>query len=196
LRSFAIGRGRLLSRRSAVIGLAAFFAPPIHAQPAPTGKAKQDAGELVELERPAVFEINTQTGTLKETVQNGQDLIWHRKGKSSDRRFQISSIAVAFLRSETGGQVKMTFSCTVSSLGHAAEAAKLNVIVRSKGGAAMYTWTFDIAVKCADKNQPHTPLVHDVPKDIAANVFTNVNTVEVAEHTEPNFPGINVQRCG
>lgn len=195
MRSF-LGSDRLLTRRSALIGLSAFFAAPIHAQPAPAGKAKQDAGgELVELERPAVFEIKTETGMLKETVQNGQDLIWHRKGKSSDRRFQLSSIAVAFLRSETGGQVKMTFSCTVSSLGHAAEAAKLNVIVRSKGGAAIHTWTFDIAVKCADKNQPHTPLAHDVPKDVAANVFTGVNTVEVAEHTEPSFPGVKVQRC-
>jgi hypothetical protein len=190
-------RDRLFTRRSTVIGLAAFFAAPLQAQPAPPGKAKQqDAGELVVLERPAVFEINTQTGTLKETVQNGQDLIWHQKGKSSDRRFQVSSIAVAFLRSETGGQVKMTFSCNVSSHGHAADSVQLNVIARSKGGAAIYTWPLDIAVKCADKNQSHTPFTHEVPRDVAANVFTNVSTVEVAEHTEPNFPGVKVQRCG
>ena len=142
-----------------------------------------------------MFEISTATGSLKETAQKGQELIWHRKGKSAERRFQVANIAVAFLRSETGGQLKMTFSCNVSSLGYLVDEAKLNVIVRSKGGAAIYTWTIGIAVKCADKNQSLTPLTHDVPNDVAANVFTNVNAVEVAQHTEPNFPGVKVQRC-
>ena len=183
-----------VTRRTMVVGLAGLVAGPLHAQAAPA--AKRDTVEFVELERPALFEIISHTGTLKETVQNGQDLIWHRKGRSIDRRFQVASIAIAFLRSETGGQVKMTFSCNISSFGYLVEDAKLNVIVRSKGGAAIHTWSFGIAVKCPDKNQPLTPLAHDVPNDLATNVFTNVNTVEVAEYTEPGFPGVKVQRCG
>src|SRR5262249_43551990 len=39
------------------------------------------------------------------------------------------------------------------------------------------------------------PTTHDVPTDVAANVFTNVSSVEVAEPAEPNFPGVKVQRC-
>ena len=185
-----------VTRRTALVGLSAFAAFPIHAQPAPKGQPKQDDVELAELERPAVFEIMTATGSLKETAQKGQELIWHRKGRSADRRFQITNISVAFLRSESGGQVKMTFSCNVSSLGYLVDEARLNVIVRSRGGGAIHTWSIGIAVKCADKNQSLTPLTHDVPNDVAATVFTNVNAVEVAEYTEPNFPGVKVQRCG
>jgi len=181
-----------VTRRTALIGFS-IFALPVRAE---TARPKQDNTEFAELERPAQLEVGSTTGSLKETVQNGSELIWHRKGTPAERRFQITNIAVAFLRSETGGQVKMTFSCTVSSLGYSVEEAKLNVIVRSKGGAAIYTWTLGVAVKCADKSQAHTPLTQDVPNDIAANVFTNAGTVEVTEFTEPNFPGVKVQRCG
>jgi hypothetical protein len=119
-----------------------------------------------------------------------------RLDRSLGCRFQITNISIAFLRSETGGQLKMTFSCNLSSLGYLVDEAKLNVIVRSKGGGALHTWTLGISVKCADKNQSLTPITHDVPNDVAANVFTNVNAVEVAEYTEPNFPSVKVQRCG
>jgi hypothetical protein len=34
-----------------------------------------------------------------------------------------------------------------------------------------------------------------VPNDVAANVFANVGTVEVAEPAEPNYRGVSVQRC-
>ena len=186
----------VVTRRTALVGLSTFAAIPARAQPAPKSQPKQADVELAELERPAVFEITTATGSLKETAQKGQELIWHRKGRSADRRFQITNISVAFLRSESGGQVKMTFSCNVSSLGYLVDEARLNVIVRSRGGGAIHTWTIGIAVKCADKNQSLTPLTHDVPNDVAATVFTNVNAVEVAEYTEPNFPGVKVQRCG
>jgi hypothetical protein len=77
----------------------------------------------------------------------------------------------------------------------AAEEAKLNAIIRAKGGASLHSWSFDISVKCADKGQPLTPLTHDVPNDLAQNIFTNVSTVEIAEPAEPNFPGVRVQRC-
>ena len=66
----------------------------------------------------------------------------------------------------------MTFTGNIYSLGyHTAEDAKLNIIVRAKGGASLHSWGFDISVKCADKDRPLTPLTHDVPNDVAANVF-------------------------
>jgi hypothetical protein len=90
----------------------------------------------------------------------------------------------------------MTFGGNVSSLGYlAAEEAKLNAIIRAKGGASLHSWSFYISVKCADKDQPLTPLTHDVPNNLAQNIFTNVSTVEIAEPAEPNFPGMRVQRC-
>jgi len=142
------------------------------------------------LEQSAVFDIAANTGSLKETVQKGQQLVWRPKGGPSDGGFRMTNISVAFLRSESGGQVKMTFSGNVSSLGYlTSEEAKLNVNVRAKGGASLHSWSFGISVKCADKDQPLTPLTHDVPTDVAANVFTNVSSVEVAEPAEPNFPG-------
>lgn len=91
---------------------------------------------------------------------------------------------------QTGGQVKMTFTGNVSSLGYlTSEDAKLNVNVRAKGGASLHSWSFEVPVKCADKDRPLTPLTHDVPSDVAANVFSNVSTVEIAEPTEANYPG-------
>ncbi len=182
----------MVTRRAALIGFSAFVASPIRAE-----TSKPNAGEFAELERPAVFDIAASTGSLKETVQKGQELLWHGKEGQKERQFQISNISVAFLRSEAGGQLKMTFSCNVSSFGYLTpEPAKLNVIVRSKGGAALHSWSFGIAVKCGDNNQPITPLTHEVPSDVAANVFTNVGTVELAEYREPGFPGVKVQRCG
>ena len=143
-----------------------------------------------------MFEITSRTGSLKETTQAGQELIWHQKGKPADRRFQLTNISIAFLRSETGGTIKLRSPCTLSSSGYRVEEAKLNVTVRSKGGGALYAWSFGVAVKCDDKTQPLTPLTQEVPNDVAANVFNNVNTVEVAEFTEPNFPGVRVHSCG
>ena len=78
--------------------------------------------------------------------------------------------------------------CTVDPLPARKEACSLTL-------QASFSWSFGISVKCADKDQPLTPLTHDVPTDIAANVFTNVSAVEVAEPAEPNFPGVKVQRC-
>ena len=73
--------------------------------------------------------------------------------------------------------------------------AKLNVIVRAKGGASLHSWNFDISVKCADKDRPLTPLTHDVPNDVVANVFSNVSTIEIAEPADPTYRGVSVQRC-
>jgi hypothetical protein len=185
-----------VTRRCATIGLCFCLAASLRAEPAPKGRSDAEREETAALERPASFEVRSQTGSLKETVQNGQDLIWHRKDRSIERRFQLTNIAVAFLRSETGGQVRMTFSGNVSSLGHAADDVRLTVIVRSKGGGALHTWPLSFAVKCADKNQPLSPQAMDVPTGIAANVFINATTVEIAENADPGFPGVRVRRCG
>jgi hypothetical protein len=180
-----------LTRRVAFIALSCCATWLAHAQTS----SPQNA-EFVTVERPAVFDVNPNTGSLKESVQKGQQLVWHPKDKPDDRRFQIANMSVAFLREQTGGQVKMTFTGNISSLGyHTADDPKLNAIVRARGGASLHSWSFDISVKCADKDRPLTPLTYDVPKDVAVNVFSNVSTVEIAEPAEPTYRGVSVQRC-
>ena len=179
------------TRHAALIVLASCAASAAYTQ-----TSRPQNGEFVRLDRPAAFDLNPNTGSLKESVQRGQELVWHPKDKPNEARFKVTNMSVAFLRSESGGQVKMTFTGNISSLGYStSEEAKLNAIVRAKGGASLHSWSFGISVKCTDKDQPLTPLTHDVPTDVAANVFTNVSTVEVAEPAEPNFPGVKVQRC-
>ena len=152
--------------------------------------------EFAALERPVAFEISPSTGTLKETAQRGQELIWIRKDNPSDRRFQVTNISVGFLRSEAGGQVKMTFSGNTTSLGYStSEEVKLNVIIRTPGGASLHSWSLGFSVKCADNNQPLTPITHDVPGDLTASLFRNVGAVEVAELNEANSSGVKVQPC-
>ena len=184
-----------LTRRTALIGLSSFVASRVFAQTNPPGNSTPDAAESVSLEAPAVFDITPTTGTLKETVQKGQQLIWRGK-EANDRRFQVTDISVAFLRNERGGEVKMTFAGQVSSLGYRpVDEAKLNVIVRTKSGAAIHSWSFDISVRCSDNNRPLTPVSHEVPSDIAANVFTNVGSVVIADYREPNYPRVMARRC-
>jgi hypothetical protein len=185
-----------LTRRAALVGISAFSAMPVRAQTGPAGRPKRDVEELAVLAQSAIFEINPRSGSLKETVQKGQQLTWRRKDSEGDRRFQATNISVGLLRSETSGQVKMTFSCSVSSLGYLTEEeAKLNIIVRARGGAPLHTWSVGISVKCADDNQPITPQTQEVPNDVASNVFSNINAIEVAAYTDPNYPGVRVQRC-
>ena len=184
-----------LTRRTALIGLSSFVASRVLAQTNPPSNSTPDAAESVSLEAPAVFDITPTTGTLKETVQKGQQLIWRGK-EPNDRRFQVTDISVAFLRNERGGEVKMTFAGQVSSLGYRpVDEAKLNVIVRTKSGAAIHSWSFDISVRCSDNNRPLTPVSHEVPSDIAANVFTNVGSVVIADYREPNYPRVMARRC-
>ena len=90
----------------------------------------------------------------------------------------------------------MTFAGRVSSLGYRpVDEAKLNVIVNTKSGASIYSWNFDISVRCSDRNRPLAPVTHEVPGEIAANVFTNVGTVEIADYREPNYPRVMARRC-
>ena len=106
---------------------------------------------------PAILEIAPITGTLKESVQKGQQLVWFGKENPNDRRFQAANMSVAFLRNEATGAVKMTFAANVSSFGYRpVDEAKLNVIVRTKSGAAIHSWNFGISVRCADKDRPPT----------------------------------------
>jgi hypothetical protein len=184
-----------LTRRTALIGLSSFVASQVRAQTNPPTNSTPDAAEPVSLEAPAVFDITPTTGTLKETVQKGQQLIWRGKGPN-DRRFQVTDISVAFLRNEGGGEVKMTFAGRVSSLGYRpVDEAKLNVIVRTKSGASIHSWNFDISVRCSDNSRPFAPVSHEVPRDIAANVLTNVGSVEIADYREPNYPRVMARRC-
>jgi hypothetical protein len=157
-------------------------------QPVPT--------DFAVLERPVAFEISPSTGTLKETAQRGQELIWIRKDNPSDRRFQVTNISVGFLRSEAGGQVKMTFSGNTTSLGYSTfEEVKLNVIIRTPGGASLHSWSLGFSVKCGDNNQPLTPITHEVPPDLTASLFRNVGGVEIAEVAEAHSPAVRVQPC-
>src|ERR1700681_4517871 len=183
-----------VTRRAAIIGLSAVAAMPVRAQ-SPKNSPRPSA-DLAALEKPAVFELDQKSGTLKETIQKEQELFWHLKESPGDRTIQISNISIAFIRSDTGGQVMMSFSCNTSSLGFlSSEEAKLNIIARSKGGAALPTWSLGIPNKCTDKDQTLSPQAHEIPDNIAPNVFTTVSTVEVAEPTGPDFPGLKVQRC-
>jgi hypothetical protein len=184
-----------LTRCTVLIGLSTFLALPVRAQTTAPGGPTPDAVESVSLEQPAIFEITSISGTLKETVQQGQQLIWRGRGSPNDRRFQVTNISVAFLRDGTAGEVKMTFAGDISSLGYRpVDEAKLNLIVRTKGGASIYSWSFGLSVRCSDSNRP-APLTEKVPSDVAANVFANVGTVEIAEYREPNLPTVKVRRC-
>jgi hypothetical protein len=89
-----------LTRSAAFLGLATCIALPASAQ------ASRQNAESVTLDRPATFEIAPNTGSLKESAQKGQQLVWHPKDKPSDRLFKITDISVAFLREQSGGQVK------------------------------------------------------------------------------------------
>jgi hypothetical protein len=90
----------------------------------------------------------------------------------------------------------MTFAARVSAHGwRPADEAKLNVIVRTKSGTSIYSWTFDVSIRCADNNRALSPMKQEVPFDIAANLFSNVGEVEVSEYREPNMPRLTARRC-
>ena len=123
-----------LIHRIAPIGLATLIAWPAHAQPAPTGQPPPNA---VSVEQPAVFDVTSVNGTLKETVQKEQQLVWHARRSPNERRFQLTDMSVAFLRNQAPGEVKMTFAGQVSAFGWRPDGEpKLNVTVRTRGGAS------------------------------------------------------------
>lgn len=185
-----------MTRRTALIAVPALLAPPVRAQPSSTSSPNPETFEFAELEKPAVFDIASISGSLKETIQKGQELIWRRKQRPADRTFQVTNISVGVIRSQISGQVTMTVSGNISSLGYrTSERAKLHLIIRSKGGAALHVSTFDISVECTDTVQTLHLDTQEVPTTLAPAVFANAASIEVADHIEPNFPGVRVQRC-
>src|ERR1700704_5694630 len=110
-------KGRMMFRRCACEGYApcSLFAGPIGlavlASALPAARAqesvwtvpapKSDPGtESVTLAHPVVLEVRSSNGSLKETIQKGQQLTWRRYDRSHEPKFHVSDIAVAFLRSE------------------------------------------------------------------------------------------------
>jgi hypothetical protein len=179
-----------------LVGLSACMAAPVHAQPSPKGDPKQNEPDFAALEKPAVFELAPTSGSLKESVQKGQELNWRLKDKPAQGAFQLTNVSIGLLRTETGGQLLVKLGCNISSLGYQTTEAKLSVIIRTKGGAALHGSEFIIPVKCTDKNQPLPPQTSEVPKEIVTNVFNNASTLEIVEQIEPNSPGLPIQRCG
>jgi hypothetical protein len=150
----------------------------------------------VTIEQPAVFDITPVTGSLKETVQRRQQLVWRARRSPNERRFELTDMSVALLRNQPAGEVKITFAAHVSALGWRPEGdPKVEVILRTRGGASMYSWTVDFSVRCADTNRPLRPLSQDVPNDIAPNLFNSVGTVEIAEYRDPNSPILTTRQC-
>ena len=185
-----------ITRRTALAGFSALLALPARAQ-TNRNSAPRGAPEIATLEQPVAFDIAPTSGHLKESIQKGQVLTWHGKGNPGERLFQLTNISVSLLRNETGGELTMTFSCNISSLGYmTVDQPKLEVISRTKAGAAVYSWNVEIAVKCRDSNQTLPPQTHGIPKEIAVNLFTNIASVEFAEYRQPNSPALKVQRCG
>ena len=163
------------------------------AQPDQTSQPTPNA---VSVEQSAVFDVMPVTGTLKETVQKRQQLVWRARRSPNERRFELTDMSVALLRNEASGEVKITFAGHVSALGWRPEGdPKLEVIIRTRGGASIYSWTFGFSVRCADTNRPLPPLSQVVPNDIAANLFNSVGTDENSEYREPNSPILTARQC-
>jgi hypothetical protein len=177
----------------APIGIATLIAWPAHAQPAPSGQPPPNA---VSVEQPAIFDVTSVTGTLKETVQKEQQLVWHARRSPNERRFQLTDMSVAFLRNQAPGEVKITFAGHVSAFGWRPDGEpRLSVIVRTRGGASIYSWTFSVSVRCADNNRALPPISETVPNDIAANLFNSIGAVEVSEYREPTSPILTARQC-
>jgi hypothetical protein len=156
----------------------------------------QPPPNAVSVEQSAVFDVTPITGTLKETLQKRQQLVWRARRSPNERRFELTDMSVALLRNEAPGEVKITFAGHVSALGWRPESdPKLEVIIRTRGGASIYSWTFDFSVRCADTNRPLPPISQLVPNDIAANLFNSVGTVEISEYREPNSPILTARQC-
>jgi hypothetical protein len=139
------------------------------------------------------------TGTLKETVQKQQQLVWRARRSPNERRFELTDMSVALLRNEAPGEVMITFAGHVSALGWRPERdPKVEVIICTRGGASVYSWTVGLSVRCADTNRPLPPLSQTVPNDIASNLFNavgTVGTVEISEYREPNSPILTARQC-
>ena len=163
------------------------------AQPDQTSQPTPNA---VSVEQSAVFDVTPITGTLKETVQKQQQLVWRARRSPNERRFELTDMSVVLLRNQAPGEIKITFAGHVSALGWRPEGdPKVEVIIRTRGGASIYSWTVSFSVRCADTNRPLPPLSQVVPNDIAPNLFNSVGTVEISEYREPNSPILTARQC-
>ena len=182
-----------LIRRMMFIGLATSFGWAVYAQPAPT---EQPPPNAVSVEQSATFDVTPVSGSLKETVQKEQQLVWLARRSPNERRFQLTDMSVALLRNQATGGVKITFAADVSAFGWRPDGEpKLNVVVRTRGGASIYSWSFFVSVRCADNNRPLPLVSQTVPDDIAANIFNSAGSIEISEYREPNSPILTVRPC-
>jgi hypothetical protein len=182
-----------LIRSVALAALAMLVAWPGHAQPGPTAQPPPNA---VSIEQAAIFDVTPVTGALKETRQKGQELVWRARRSPNEPRFQLTDMSVALLRNESPPELKITFAGHVSALGWRPDGEpKLNVIVRTRGGASIYSWTFGVSVRCADNKRPLPPLDQTVPNDIATNLFANAGAVEISEYRDPNSSILTARVC-
>ena len=183
-----------VARHAAIIGLSALVVLPAYAQHGANRSRTTSAFEVAVLERPAVFEVVSVSGSLKETKQTGQELVWRGIDGPAKGGLRISNLSVGLL--SVRGQVTMTFSGSSSSLGYMTfEEAQLHIIFRSKGGAALHTSVVGLWVKCTDKDQTLHPPTGEIPSNIAGVVFANVGLIEITEHADPSERGLKVQRC-
>jgi len=186
-----------ISRRTMLAGLSAMIAAPAHGEPAAKNNLKSEGGRFAVLDKSAALDMSPTSGSLKESVPKKQELIWHRMEAAEDEVFRLTELSVGLLRSEAGGEVTMTFACKISSHGYkSAEGLKLNAIIRTNKGVALHAADFSIPIKCTDKDQTVPPLKQDIPKEVAANVFTNAASVEIVHYLEPSSPGLKIERCG
>ena len=90
-----------LARRVVLIAFSLLVASPGRAQTATQNQTTPDPVETVSLE-PAMLEIAPITGTLKESVQKGQQLVWFGKEDPKDRRFQAANMYVRRVPAQRG----------------------------------------------------------------------------------------------
>jgi hypothetical protein len=181
-------------RRSILLALSSLVAFPT-LRPSLAREAPKTA-TLMTLDKAAVFKVTSNGGNLKETVQEGQILSWKQKEPPGQTVLEMTDISVGLLHSETGGGVKITFSCSFRTHGYRTLSdLKLNVVCRSKGGAALYAWNFGVTLRCGENKQTLAPRAYDIPSDVAANVFAHVDAVEIAQYTSADIADAKIQIC-
>jgi hypothetical protein len=78
-------------------------------------QTSQPPPNAVSIEQSAVFDVTPVTGSLKETVQKRQQLVWRARRSPNERRFELTDMSVALLRNEATGEVKITFAGSVGT---------------------------------------------------------------------------------
>jgi len=73
-------------------GVAAAWPLTARAQP---GQTSQPPPNAVSVEQSAAFDVTPITGTLKETVQKQQQLVWRARRSPNERRFELTDMSVA-----------------------------------------------------------------------------------------------------